>query len=168
MAVQRGSHIIKLHDSNPPLLGRAPGVASAAVPVPSRDEGLITKHPPATPSSAFAAHPAFALIVGPGCRARGRGVRPRRPGGAHRPPPGARPRQPALGLTGEARTQVRWRQGPREPTEAGLAGSSGGGAGGMRRRRGPSRIQRRREQGQRRSTRARREESGGRELPAQG
>ena len=41
MAVRRGPHIIKLHDSNPPLLGPAPGAAPAAIPAPLRDEGLL-------------------------------------------------------------------------------------------------------------------------------
>ncbi|CAD6343671.1 unnamed protein product [Miscanthus lutarioriparius] len=55
MAARRGPHVIKLHDPNPPLLGRAPGPAAAAVPAPSRDEAILAQHP-------LAAHPAFALI----------------------------------------------------------------------------------------------------------
>ncbi|RCV40238.1 hypothetical protein SETIT_9G036800v2 [Setaria italica] len=51
MAARRGPHVISLADPNPPLLGRAPGAASAAVPASA----------PA-PSSASAAHPAFAVI----------------------------------------------------------------------------------------------------------
>jgi len=57
MAARRGPHVIKLHDPNPPLLGRAPGAAPAAVPASSRDEGLLAQH-----LRASAAHPAFALI----------------------------------------------------------------------------------------------------------
>ena len=166
MAVRRGPHIIKLHDSNPPLLGRGPSLRPCATRAFLRS----TRAPP--PRAPPLRTPAFALIVGLGClrrrlhgtcRARVRGARPRRPGGAHRPAPGARPRQPALGPTGEARTQVQRRQGPREPTEAGPMGCGEGV--------GPAEFNRgvgRREQGQRRSTRARREESGGRESPAQG
>lgn len=62
MAARRGPHVIKLHDPNPPLLGRAPGAAATAVPAPSRDEGILAPPPRAAPSGASAAHPAFALI----------------------------------------------------------------------------------------------------------
>lgn len=59
MAARRGPHVISLHDSNPPLLGRAPGAAPASVPAP--DEGFLAHRPRAAapPSST---HPAFAAI----------------------------------------------------------------------------------------------------------
>ncbi|XP_062214165.1 protein FLX-like 1 [Phragmites australis] len=44
MAARRGPHVIRLHDTNPPLLGRAPGA------------------PPAAAVSSAVAHPAFAAI----------------------------------------------------------------------------------------------------------
>ncbi|CAN6297274.1 unnamed protein product [Urochloa humidicola] len=50
MAARRGPHVISLADPNPPLLGRAPGAASAAVPAS------------APAASGSAAHPAFAVI----------------------------------------------------------------------------------------------------------
>ncbi|WVZ61037.1 hypothetical protein U9M48_010971 [Paspalum notatum var. saurae] len=59
MAARRGPHVISLHDSNPPLLGRAPGTAPAAVPAP--DEGLLAHHPRAA-AAPSATHPAFAVI----------------------------------------------------------------------------------------------------------
>ncbi|XP_062212830.1 protein FLX-like 1 [Phragmites australis] len=61
MAARRGPHVIKLHDPNPPLLGRAPGAAAAA---PLRDEGpshaVLAHHPRAAATAS--AHPAFAAI----------------------------------------------------------------------------------------------------------
>ncbi|KAJ1292990.1 hypothetical protein BS78_01G033500 [Paspalum vaginatum] len=59
MAARRGPHVISLHDSNPPLLGRAPGTAPAAVPAP--DEGILAHHPRAA-AAPSATHPAFAVI----------------------------------------------------------------------------------------------------------
>ncbi|KAL6638133.1 hypothetical protein ACP70R_025705 [Stipagrostis hirtigluma subsp. patula] len=57
MAARRGPHVIKLHDSNPPLLGRAPGQAA---PAASRDEAspvALAHHQPRA-----SVHPAVAAI----------------------------------------------------------------------------------------------------------
>ncbi|KAF8748236.1 hypothetical protein HU200_012979 [Digitaria exilis] len=63
MAARRGPHVISLRDSNPPLLGHAPGASPAAAPAPAREEGGLLAHHPRAAAGASTAHPAFAAIL---------------------------------------------------------------------------------------------------------
>ncbi|KAL5218384.1 hypothetical protein ABZP36_019068 [Zizania latifolia] len=54
MAARRGPHVIKLHDSAPPLLGRAPSSAAPDEPSPA----LLVQHP----RGGLAPHPAVAAL----------------------------------------------------------------------------------------------------------